>query len=106
MSAGPIIAAIAAPRTRVPPIRTSTVVPRRRTASGGSLITDARIEEAVRQIDEEIHRDVGDRDEQNAALHRRVVARANRLDQQTTDAGPGKNRFRNYRTPQPRAQLK
>ena len=53
-------------------------------------VSDPRIEHAVEQIDERLTRDVGDRDEQDAALHHRVVAEADRLDQQAADPGHAK----------------
>ncbi len=40
-----------------------------------SLVSNARIEPAVDEIHDEIHADVHDRDQQDAALHQRVVAK-------------------------------
>ena len=49
--------------------------------------------------------DVRHGDEQDAALHRRIVARADRLNQQTADAGPGEDRFGDDGAGQHRAEL-
>src|SRR5438093_6773750 len=40
-----------------------------------SSMADSRIDDAVQQIDNEVHTDDDGRDQQNAALHYRVVAR-------------------------------
>ena len=50
-------------------------------------------------------RDVGDGDEQDAALHRRIVARADRLHQQPSDARPREDRFGDHRAGQHRPEL-
>src|SRR5437899_3145905 len=47
-----------------------------------SFEADPGIEETVGQVGEQVHRDVGDRDEEDAALHERIVACVDRLDQQ------------------------
>src|SRR5436190_13951645 len=72
---------------------------------GRSLEADPRIQPAVRQVRYEVDEHVGDRDEQNAALHQRVVAEADRLDQQPPDARPRENRLRDDRPGQHRAEL-
>src|SRR5882762_4692268 len=46
------------------------------------LIPDTRVDEPVQKVGHEIHPDVGDRDEQDAPLDERIVAKAERLDQQ------------------------
>src|SRR4051812_41892039 len=57
-------------------IATSTIV------APNLLIADARIDEPVHQVGEQVHADVGDRDEQDAPLHERIVTEADRLNQQ------------------------
>ena len=44
---------------------------RRADLQHGSFIADPRIEEAVRDVGQQIHRDVGDGDQQDATLHER-----------------------------------
>ena len=66
---------------------------------------DPRIEQPVGQIGEQVHQHVGDGDEQDAALHQRVVAEADRLDQQPADAGPREDRLGDDRAGQHRAEL-
>src|SRR5436309_338965 len=52
------------------------------------LIPNARIDETVHEVGEEIHGDVRHRDQKDAALHERIVAETDRLDQQAADARP------------------
>ena len=54
---------------------------------GPSRNTDARVERRVEQIDEEVHEHDNDGDEHHQVLHDRVVAPADRLDQEARDAG-------------------
>src|SRR5262249_4175014 len=75
-TSGPTIAASAPKTTMTAPIRSMSVE------------TNARIQKPVHDVGDEVHRDVGDRDEENAALHERIVAERDRLDQQPTDARP------------------
>ena len=47
------------------------------TASHISGVADTRVQNAVHKIDHEINADVDHRNEENASLHHRVVAKAN-----------------------------
>src|SRR5579862_8069968 len=55
------------------------------------LIPDPGIEESVRDVHDDVHRNVRDRDQQDASLYRGIVARADRLDEQTANARPREN---------------
>src|SRR5205814_4654806 len=89
-TAGPNNAAITAMRTMAAPIL---------------LIANARIDEAVHQIRQQVHPDIRHRDQQNAPLHERIVAKADRLNQQASNAGPRKYRLRDNRSRQHGAEL-
>ena len=58
-----------------------------------------------RPVDQQVHRHVGDRDQQDAALHQRVVAEADRLNQQPADARPREDRLGDDRAGQHGAEL-
>src|SRR5437660_6907591 len=53
----------------------------------GSLIPNARVEEGVRDVRQKVHRHEGRRDDQHRALHDRIVAGENALDDQPADPG-------------------
>src|SRR6516225_6516323 len=63
------------------------------------------IEQAVHEIRQHVHRDVRDRDEEDAALDHRVVAKTDRLDEEPAHTGPGEDRFGNDRAGQHRPKL-
>src|SRR5262245_12721262 len=88
--AGPISAATIAMSTMVAPTL---------------LIANARIDEPVEEIRQQIHPDVGDGNQQNAPLNQRIVAEPDRLNQQSPDAGPRENRFRDDRAGQHGTEL-
>src|SRR2546426_8193332 len=50
-------------------------------------VADARIQEGIRQIDEKVHHDEGERRQQGEALHLLVVARDDRVDAEGPEAG-------------------
>src|SRR6266542_5748214 len=52
------------------------------------------VDHAVEHVDDEIDGDDDRRNQQNAALHNRIIARLDAVDQPVTDAQPGENRFR------------
>lgn len=54
---------------------------------------DPRIDQAVKQVDQEIHHEIGDREDQDQNLGELIVTRRDRLDQQVADARKGKNGF-------------
>src|SRR5690349_21083100 len=58
-----------------------------------SLQPYSRIEKPVGDIGQQIHRHIRDRDEQDAPLNERVIAKVDRLNQQPSDSRPGKDRF-------------
>src|SRR5436190_10012901 len=70
-----------------------------------SFEADPWIEHPVCEIGDEVHRDVGHRDEQDAALHERIVARVDRLNQQAADAGPREDGLGDDRAREHRAEL-
>src|SRR6185503_17758146 len=76
---------------------TSTMTAPMRSMRSDLLVPDARIEQTVGDIREEIHRDVGDGDQQNAALDQRVIAERDRLNEEPADARPREDRFGNDR---------
>ena len=61
--------------------------------------------EAVEQVDDEVDDDDDRRDQQDAALQRRIVAPADRLDQPFADAGPGEDRLGEHGARHQRADL-
>ncbi len=66
---------------------------------------DPRVEPPVQHVDDQVERHIGDRDEENAALHQRIVAERDRLDQQTTDPRPREDRLGDDRPGQHHAEL-
>src|SRR6185503_10327099 len=71
VTSGPTSAASAASTTMAAPVLSTSLEP------------DARIEQAVNEVGEQVHRHVGDRDQQDASLDQRIVAEADRLNQET-----------------------
>src|SRR5262245_17817900 len=104
VSSGPATAATAVIAMMDAPIQSS--VRCGRLARAPSFIPNPRIEETVCEIDEQVHRHIGDRDQQNAALNGRIVARADRLNEQAAHARPRKNRLGDDRAREHGAKLK
>src|SRR5437773_8809081 len=84
----------------------------RRSRTAGSRATSARsakpdsgIDPAIQQVDEEVADDEADRDQQNYALHERIVARKDRVDHEAPDAGQREDVFRDHRAADQRAEL-
>src|SRR5262249_2030126 len=75
--------------------------------SGGTylLITNARIEESVEQINAEIDAHKKRRRDKHRGLHNGIIAVVNPLDGQTAYARPRKNRLRDHGPTQERAKL-
>src|SRR2546425_7272390 len=69
------------------------------------LIANPGIDEPVQQIGDEIHADIRHRDEQDASLHERIVAKANRLNEQPSDSRPRENRLGDDGAREHRAEL-
>src|SRR5205807_6036289 len=53
-----------------------------------SLAADPRIEQAVREIDQEVDHDEHEREDEHRALQQDVVAREDRLDHETAEPWP------------------
>src|SRR5262245_30282754 len=95
--AGPIKSAAALTITMIAPTANSVERRLRETGRGTSFIADSRIEEPVQDVHQQVHRDIGDGDEQNAPLHRGVITRADRLNEQSAHTRPAENRLGDYR---------
>src|ERR671919_1872230 len=67
-------------------------------ATDTSAHPDARIEEGVRDVDEQVHEDEDDRNEEDSALENRVVAVLDRLREPRPHAGDGENGLGEDRT--------
>src|SRR5438105_809206 len=78
-------------------------VPTAGVASSG--MTYPRIDHAVEHVDDEIDADDDRRDQQNAALDNRIIARLDAVDQPIADARPGENRFGEDRARQQQTDL-
>src|SRR5438132_10244784 len=59
--------------------------------STASFKLDPRIHHSIQQIAGEVHHDVRQGDDQDGGLHLWVIARADRLDQQPAQPGPGED---------------
>ncbi len=66
---------------------------------------DAWIEQAVGDVGQQVHRHVGDGNQQDASLDERVVAKRDRLNEQSPDARPRKDGFRDHRPGEDGAKL-
>ena len=64
-----------------------------------------RVDEAVEEVDEQVHRDHDDGDQQRRVLDQRVVARADRLQQDVADAGEAVDRLDDRAAGDQRADL-
>ena len=76
--------------------------------SGGTdaqRMPNARVDHAVEHVDDQVDRDDDRRDQQDAALHDRIVARLHAVNQPVADAGPGKDRLGQDRARQQQADL-
>src|SRR6267142_1971544 len=71
--------------------RTGGAVTARAMAGAGSAISDPRIDPAVEEIHEQIAQDEADGDEQDHALHERIVAREDGVHHQAPHAGQGED---------------
>src|SRR5439155_215239 len=71
----------------------------------GSLIPNARVEEGVGDVREEVHRHERRRDHQHRALDDGIVAGEDPLDDQSADAGQREDRFRQHGAAQVVAEL-
>src|SRR5271155_2405310 len=68
-----------------------------RASATSAAMAYPRVDRAVEQIDDQVHRDDGGRNQQHAALERGIVPPADRLDQPFADARPGKYRLGEHR---------
>ena len=83
-----------------------------RSGPGGAAMTrvsvamaDPRIDQAIEQVDDEVHQNDNAGDEHDAALEGRIIAPPNGFNQPFADARPGKNRFGENRAGKQRAHL-
>src|SRR6185503_16743242 len=58
-----------------------------------SAMANPRVDDAVQHVDDQVHRNDDRRDEQNAALHHRIVARLDAMNEPVANARPGKDRL-------------
>src|SRR5262245_44196709 len=89
-------AATAMRMSRNPRPTAGTHAMRRRAPTGAGAATasagaDARVEEAIHQVDGEVHGDEHERREEDRALHDGIVAVVDRLDRQPPDPRPGED---------------
>src|SRR5579884_323657 len=62
-------------------------------ASTHPLISNARVQIGVTEIDHQVHQDEARGDEKYVDLDQRIIAVGDRLDEQLPGAGPGKDRL-------------
>ena len=58
---------------------------------GFCLLPDARIRQRIKEVGHKIHDDIGEADHEDRALNQVVIAIADSLNGQPSDAGPGKD---------------
>src|SRR5204862_536837 len=85
--------------------RSAATMATRTMAAPTLLIANPRIDQAVQKIGDQVHGDVRHSDEQDASLHERIVAKADRLNQQAADARPREDRLGDDRASEHRAEL-
>src|SRR5580765_3536116 len=85
--------------------RSAATMATRTMAAPTLLIANPRIDQAVQKIGEQVHPDVRHGDEQDASLHERIVAKADRLNQQAADARPREDRLGDDRASEHGAEL-
>src|SRR6185312_3197216 len=74
-------------------------------ATVASAMADPRIDDAIEEVDDEVDADHQCGDEQDAALHYRVVARLHAVYQPVADARPRENRLGEDRARQQQPDL-
>ena len=60
---------------------------------------------AISDIGEQIYQNIGQGDYQNTTLEERIIAKVDRLDQESSQTGPGENCFCDYGAGQKHAEL-
>src|SRR4030095_3353425 len=68
------------------------------TPSGLVARADARVEEAVQHVHEQVRQDYHDGDEHDEVLHDRVVPPQDRLDEAAGESGPGEDGLGHHET--------
>src|SRR5690606_28409572 len=58
-----------------------------------SMVPDARVDEAVEKVDDQVDDHDHARDQQQPALHSRIVAAEDGIDHPLADSGPGEDRL-------------
>src|SRR5262245_50111606 len=66
----------------------------RLTPTAVGSVADARVEEDIQDVDEEVQQHVDARDDQDAALDHRIVAPHDGIDREAADAGEGEDALR------------
>src|SRR3989442_7110112 len=96
-SHGARVAVSTSTRTSARPIRARRFLRKRIQAStrvfGSALLRDARVEEAVGQIDDQVDDDEGQGEDEHGALQEDVVAGEDRLDHETAEPRPREDRL-------------
>src|SRR5207302_2299248 len=75
------------------------------TAGAGSAKTDARVDVSIEEIDEQVAHDEAERDQEDHALHQRVVAREHGVDDEAADPGEREDVFGDHSAADQRAEL-
>src|SRR5215470_10836586 len=85
--------------------RAGEAVVARARAAAGSAISDPRIDPAIEEIHEQVAQDEADGDEQDHALHERVVAREDGVDHEAPDSRKSEDVLRDDGAPDEGAEL-
>src|SRR6202795_860024 len=85
--------------------RPNKAEPLRRKIRAISVIADARIEDGVEKIDDEIDHDEGRRDQQHPTLHQRIVPRLDGAHHHGAESRQGEDRLREDGPPEEKAHL-
>src|SRR6266545_6523681 len=99
--ARPAAMAIAGAASASSPAVSGTDASRTDTAS----VPDARIDQRVGEVDDQVYEQEGNRDQQDAALDHRIVAGEDRVHHEPSDAWQGEHRLDEDRASQQRAEL-
>src|SRR5512137_687333 len=108
LTSGAAIATTTTARTKTAEAQTKSGTFRRERApvpTAPLLSPDARVEDAIGKIHQEVEDHEDRRREEDARLHHRVVPIEDGLDRQPTDPRPGEDRLRHYGPAQHVAQL-
>src|SRR5579875_4203289 len=70
-----------------------------------SVVSNARIDIGVEEVGQEVDHDVGHGEEQDQALHHRVVPEEDRVQEQASHAGPAEDALGQHRAPEQGPEL-